>query len=132
MATDTDTGRASGESGFGRVSRLRGRLFESLTLGASVFGIVALAVLLAYVFWDAFGLAAAEPGWYVVFAGLTLLPAVAFVWYARRHPVVGETSLELVSTALAGVLGGFGLVAVLEVIAGDEVWFTYFCTVVAP
>ena len=132
MATDTDTGRASGESGFGRVSRLRGRLFESLTLGASVFGIVALAVLLAYVFWDAFGLATAEPGWYVVFAGLTLLPAVAFVWYARRHPAVGETSLELVSTALAGVLGGFGLVAVLEVIAGDEVWFAYFCTVVAP
>ena len=128
MATDTDTG----ESGFGRVSRLRGRVFESLTLGASVFGIVALAVLLAYVFWDAFGLAAAAPGWYAVFAGLTVAPAVGFVWYARRHPTVGETSLELVSTALAGVLGGFGLVAVLEVIAGDEVWFAYFVTVVAP
>jgi len=132
MATDTDRANPGGESGFGRVSRIRGRLFESLTLGASVFGIAALGVLLAYVFWDAFGLDAAEPVWYAVFAGLTVLPAVGFVWYARRAPAVGETSLELVSTLLAGVLGGFGAVAVLEVIAGDEVWFAYCCTVVAP
>ena len=135
MATDTDTaGRTETgqEPAFGRVSRVRGLLFKYLTLGASVFGIAALGVLLAYVFWDAFGLAAAEPVWYAVFAGLTLLPAVGFVWYARREPTVGETSLELVSTLLAGVLGGFGAVAVLEVIAGDEVWFAYFLTVVAP
>ncbi|PSP82368.1 phosphate ABC transporter permease PtsA [Halobacteriales archaeon QS_1_68_17] len=41
-------------------------------------------------------------------------------------------ALELVSTSLAGLLGGFGLVAVLEVIAGAGVWFAYFLTVVAP
>jgi phosphate transport system permease protein len=117
---------------FGRVSRLKGRAFEYLTLYASVFGILALGVLLAYVFWDAFGLASADPAWYGIFAAVVLAPVGGFLTYTRRNPLAGEVALELASTVLAGLLGGFALVAVLEVIAGPGVWFAYFATVVGP
>ncbi|MFB6128115.1 MAG: phosphate ABC transporter permease PstA [Halolamina sp.] len=127
----TDTGRTTVE-GFGEVNRIKGTLFEYATLAASVVGIVALGVLLAYVFWDAFGLGTAGVRWYGAFAALVVAPVVGFVWYARRNSAVGAVALELVSTATAGLLAGFGAVAVLEIIAGDPVWFTYFATVVGP
>jgi len=129
MATETDQ---STVEGFGRVNRLRGRLFEYATFLASVIGIVALGVLLTYVFWDAFGLETAEIAWYGLFLLLVVAPVGAFVWYTRRNRLAGEVALELFATTMGGVLGGFALVAVLEVIAGDEVWFAYFTTIVAP
>jgi phosphate transport system permease protein len=129
MATETDT---LGEGGFGQVSRIKGVAFRYLTFLASVFGIVALGVLLAYVFWDAFGLDSAEPTWYAALAVFVVLPSVAFVAYARRDPVTAEVALELVSTFLGGLLGGFGVLAILDIIAGPNVWFTYFLTVLAP
>jgi len=127
MATDTST-----ESRFGAVSRTKGTVFEYLAFFSSTAGILALAVLLAYVFWDAFGLQSAELAWYGAFAAFVVAPVVAFVAYTRWDPVAGEVALELSSTAMAGLLGGFGVVAVLEVIVGPDVWFGYFVTVVAP
>lgn len=127
MATPT-----SGETAFASVSRTKGTVFEYLTLGASLFGLVALGVLLLYVFWDAFGLASAELAWYVALAVCVVVPTVGFVSYARRNTIAGEVALELVSTAMGGLLAGFGVVAVLEIIAGPAVWFAYFLTVVAP
>jgi phosphate transport system permease protein len=115
-----------------RMRRLRGNLFEYGTLLASLAGILALGILLAYVVWDAFGLAAADTAWYVIFAAVVLAPAGPLVWYARRNPLAGEVTLELVATTMGGVLGGFALTAVLEVIAGPPVWFAYFATVAAP
>jgi phosphate transport system permease protein len=131
MATETDTGVQAGD-GFERVSRLRGTIFRYLSLGASLFGIVALGVLLSYVFWDAFGLSTASLPWYGLFALFVVAPMAGFVAYARRNTLAGEVALELASTAMAGVLGGFALVVVLEVIAGDRVWFAYFLTVALP
>jgi len=127
MATDT---KNSGT--FGRVSRTKGTVFEYLAFGSSVAGIAALAVLLAYVFWDAFGLASAEPAWYGAFAGLVVAPVLAFIAYTRRNPLAGEVALELSSTMMAGVLGGFGIIAIFEVVVGSDVWLGYFLTVVAP
>jgi len=127
MATETAT-----DDGFGRVSRTKGIIFEYLTLGSSLAGIVALAVLLVYVLWDAFGLGSAELAWYGAFGALVVLPVLGFVAYAQRDPLAGEVALELVSTTMAGVLGGFGVVAIFEVIVGPDVWFAYFLTVVAP
>jgi len=129
MATETPT---ETDEGFDRVGRLRGVVFKYVTFIASVSGIGALGVLLAYVSWDAFGLATAEPAWYGVFVGVILLPVAVFILYTRRNPVAGEVALELVSTFLGGLLGGFGLFAVLEVIVGPEVWFTYLVTVIVP
>ena len=48
MATEDSTA-------FGRISRTKDVAFEYLTLGATLFGIVALGVLLAYVAVDAVG-----------------------------------------------------------------------------
>jgi len=127
----TDSRRQAVET-FGTVDRLKGRVFEYLTLFASLAGIVALGVLLGYVFWDAFGLETAETTWYLVFAAVVVGPVGGFVLYATRNELAGEVALELVSTAMGGLLSGFALVAVLEVIAGDEVWFAYFVTIVAP
>jgi len=129
MATDTERPAIDD---LGEVSRLRGRVFEYTTLLASLFGIVALGVLLGYVFWDAFGLVAADPVWYGVFVATVVVPVAGFVLYARRDRTAGTVALELASTVMGGVLGGFALVAVLEVIAGSGVWFAYFATLVAP
>jgi phosphate transport system permease protein len=127
MAADSVT-----DSGFDTISRRKGTVFEYLTFGSSVVGIVALAVLLAYVFWDAFGLQSAEPMWYGAFAIFVIAPVLGFVVFSQRHAVAGEVALELSATAMAGLLGGFGVVAVLEVILGPDVWFGYFVMVVAP
>jgi len=129
MATKRETSEVDG---FGQVSRLRGRVFRYASALASVLGIVALGVLLMYVFWDAFGLKSAELTWYGLFALLFVVPVGGFVWYTRYNPLAGEVALEVVATLMGGVLGGFAVVAVLEVIAGDEVWFAYFSTVVGP
>lgn len=127
MATPT-----SGDTAFESVSRTKGAVFEYLTLGASLFGLVALGVLLLYVFWDAFGLASAELAWYGALVGCVVVPTLGFTAYARRNTVAGTVALELVSTAMGGVLAGFGVVAVVEVIAGPAVWFAYFLTVAVP
>ena len=131
MATDTGASEEYG-SGFGRVSRLRGIVFEYVTFLASIFGIASLAVLLSYVAWDAFGLEAAAPAWYGLLAVTVLLPVAGIGLYARRNPLVGEVALELFATAMGGTLAGFALVVVLLVIAGSGTWFAYFLTVAAP
>jgi phosphate transport system permease protein len=128
----TEPSAATDASTFARVSRTKGVIFEAVTSIASVVGILALAVLLAYVAWDAFGLAAAEPAWYGVFVATVVAPVGGFLLYTRRNPVAGETALELGATTMAGVLGGFALIAVLDVIAGPLIWFAYFVTVLAP
>jgi phosphate transport system permease protein len=129
MATETDT---IDEAGLGRVNRFKGIAFRYITFLASVFGIVALAILLAYVSWDAFGLDAAEPAWYAALVAFVFAPSVPFLAYTRRDPLAGHVALELVSTFLAGLLSAFGVLAILEIIAGPNVWFTYFLTVVGP
>jgi phosphate transport system permease protein len=130
MAAEASTPTERSE--FARISRSKGIVFEYATFLASILGIASLAVLLAYVVWDAFGLEAAEPAWYALLLATVVVPTGGFIAYTRRDPLAGETALELASTAMAGVLGGFGLVAILDVIAGPQVWFAYFVTVIGP
>jgi len=121
------------ETEFGQVSRLKGVLFKYLTFGASVFGIAALAALLAYVFWDAFGMKHAEAAWYLVFGVTTGLPTLGFVVYAeRRDRNAGQVALEIVSTLLGTLMVAFAAVIVLAVIAGSGTWFAYFVTTLGP
>ncbi|AGN00276.1 phosphate ABC transporter permease [Salinarchaeum sp. Harcht-Bsk1] len=70
MATDHSTD-------FGHVSRLRGTLFEALSLGSSLLGIVTLGILLAIVSVDALGLDAADGGWILTIVGLVVVPPLA-------------------------------------------------------
>ncbi len=85
---------------FEPVSRLRGVVFEKLSLGASVFGIVALAVLLIYVVIDAFDLTAASPEWLLTFFITLVLPFVAFSLYSAND----RTLTRQVVVALGGGL----------------------------
>lgn len=131
----TDTGPETIESvdpGLGRVSRLRGALFRYVTFVASLVGVVSLGVLLAYVFWDALGMDSAQPGWYAGFFLLVVAPFVGFVLRARTDAVAGEVALELFATVAGGIQGGFALVVVLDVIAGVDVWLSYFLTTIGP
>ena len=120
------------ETGFGQISRLRGTVFKYLTFGASLVGILALGVLLAYVFWDALGLDSAGTAWYLTYTVALLAPLLGFLAYARDRPTVTAGALELVGFTLAGGLLSFAAIIVLIVIAGPQVWLTYFLTVIAP
>jgi phosphate transport system permease protein len=109
----TDNAHADG---FGEVSRVRGIVFEYLSLGASVLGIFALAVLLVYVTIDAFDLANASPEWLLTYFVTLVVPYLAFCLYSANDRTLTRRTL--------GVLGG-GLVATAVV-------FTAIETVVRP
>ncbi|WP_435094213.1 phosphate ABC transporter permease PstA [Halorubrum sp. N11] len=108
MATDTDTARVEE---FGEVSRVRGIIFEYLSLGASVLGIFALAVLLIYVTIDAFDLANASPLWLLTYFLTLVVPFLGFCLYSARDRA-------LMRRAVA-VAGG-GLIAVAAVFTAVE------------
>ncbi|ELZ37858.1 phosphate ABC transporter permease [Halorubrum saccharovorum DSM 1137] len=106
MATDN-----ANAGGFGEVSRLRGVVFEYLSLGASVAGLVALGVLLVYVTIDAFDLANASPEWLLTYFLTLVVPFLAFCLYSANDPTVTRRAL--------GALGG-GLVAVAALFTAIE------------
>jgi len=106
MATDN-----ANADGFGEVSRVRGIAFEYLSLGASVFGLVALGVLLVYVAIDAFDLANASPEWLLTYFVTLVVPFLAFCLYSADDPEVTRRAL--------GALGG-GLVTVAVVFTAIE------------
>ncbi|QLD89742.1 phosphate ABC transporter permease PstA [Natronomonas salina] len=106
MATETTS-----RDDFGEVSQLRGLLFEYLSLGASVVGILALALLLVYVTIDAFGLWNADDAWLLAYVAAFAFPAVGFLLYAADDPrVTRQSGLALVG----GLVGFFALFRGLE------------------
>jgi phosphate transport system permease protein len=97
--------------GFGTVSRVKGRIFKAISFSASIFGILMLAVLLAYVVMDAFDLSNASPEWLLTYYITLVLPLIGFSLYS-----VGDRGLtQHVIVMLAG-----GLVAVAAVFTGFE------------
>ena len=108
MATDTDTSRIEE---FGEVSRVRGIVFEYLSLGASVLGIFALGVLLVYVTIDAFDLAGASPLWLLTYFLTLVLPFLGFCLYSARDRAL---------TRRAAAVAGGGLVAVAAAFTAIE------------
>ncbi|MFB6308781.1 MAG: phosphate ABC transporter permease PstA [Haloarculaceae archaeon] len=118
MATET-------EGSFGRVSRLRGVVFEYVTLAASLVGIVSLGILLIYVTIDAFGLEAASPAWFLVYFLTLVAPVGAFSYYARKNPEVKDAALGVLTVAIGGLMVAIAGVIVLSVIVGPDVWFAH-------
>ncbi len=105
-------GATAGETeSFGRVSRIRGFLFENLTRAASAVGVVALLALLVYTALDAFQPATADPGWYLVYAGTLGVPMLLGAWYCWRHRAVGRVGLRSLAAVIAA--GTVGAVLVL-------------------
>lgn len=97
---------------FGQISRVKGTLFRWLALGASLFGILALAVLLVYVTVDAFGLVDAEPAW-TLFAIATLLGPVLGLWLYSTHD--REMARNVGGVLGGGLVGSFLLARSLEI-----------------
>jgi len=102
MATDN-----ANTSEFGEVSRVRGVVFEYLSLGASVVGLVALGVLLVYVTIDAFDLANASPEWLLTYFITLVVPFLAFCLYSVSDPTVTRRSLGALGGGLVGVAALF-------------------------
>lgn len=93
------------------VSRVKGTVFEYLSLGASFVGIVMLAVLLVYVSLDAFDLPNASPEWLLTYFVTLVLPIVGFFVYSADD----ERVTRRVVIALVG-----GLVLTFVVFRGFE------------
>jgi phosphate transport system permease protein len=101
---------ADAETAFGRVSRTKGFLFRWLTLAASLFGIVALAVLLVFVIVDAFGLKQADPLWIVAAVATGLGPVLGLWLYAADdRDLTIHAAITLVGGAVAAYLLELGL-----------------------
>jgi phosphate transport system permease protein len=130
MATETVSEEAGG--GFGTVSRIRGVLFEYLTLAASLLGVVALAILLSYVSYDAFGLETADPAWYGVFAMTVVVPTAAVLAYARPRPAMRDAIGGILSLILGGSLVTLAAIILLSVIITPAIWFSHLVVVVVP
>lgn len=92
---------------FGRVSRVRGRVFETVSLASSLLGIVALAILLAFVVTDAFGLGAADEGWILAYVVTLVVPTLALWSYRLEDRTV-------VARAGAGLALGAPVALALE------------------
>ncbi|WP_058367689.1 phosphate ABC transporter permease PstA [Haloparvum sedimenti] len=114
MATDDATtagtaGDAATDDGvdFGEVSRIKGVLFEYLSLGASVVGLVALAVLLVYVSVDAFDLANASPAWLLVYFLTLVLPFLGFCLYAADDRKLSRNAAVTLSGGLVATAVAF-------------------------
>ncbi|WP_232703401.1 phosphate ABC transporter permease PstA [Halobacterium wangiae] len=113
--------RFTGETG---VSRLRGRLFEGVTLAATVFGLVVVAAMLAYVFVDAVQPFTADPGWHAVYAATVVLPvlALAVTYYTADGPA-GEVAVAVTGIPVVGLVVGAGLAVLFIEIATPADWF---------
>lgn len=110
MSTDTDQTATDGSS-FGRVSRTKDVAFRWLTLGAALFGILALAVLLANVVVDAVG--------WLNWGFLTGMPSFSDPYEAGFFPaIVGSVAL-MVLIALITFPLGVGAAIYLEEYASD-------------
>ncbi|WP_411967092.1 phosphate ABC transporter permease PstA [Haloferax sp. YSSS75] len=128
MATQSDTIES-----FGQVSRRAGVIFRYLLMGATMFGIVTLAILLVYVANDALQPLTADLGWYLVFFLTLVAPATLVGAYLLRTNVEAFKLGALVVGMLAVTLMFSGGVAILFVdIVPPLVSLSYAVGLVVP
>lgn len=118
---------------FEQVSRAKGVVFEYLSLAASVIGLVALAVLLIYVFVDAFDLANASPEWLLTYFLTFVVPFIGFCLYsANDRQLARNTGIALVG----GLVGTAVVFTAVEMFIGTVPrlsWqLVYLFVVIAP
>ncbi|WP_248895548.1 phosphate ABC transporter permease PstA [Haloplanus halobius] len=112
--------------GFGHVSRTVGTVFRYLLLAATLFGIVALTILLIYVANDAIQPLTADPGWHLTFFLTLVLPTLVAGSYLLRTDVpslkfgAAVVGMLAVSTMFAG-----GAAMIFVDIVEPVTWFGY-------
>ncbi len=128
MATGTDTVES-----FGQVSRTAGRAFRVVLLAATLAGILALAVLLAYVVNDAIQPFTADTGWYLVYALTLIAPTVAVGAYLyRRDPSTLWVGAGGLAVPVVGLLFGSGVALLFVDIVPPLAWFAYYLGLAVP
>ncbi|USZ67664.1 phosphate ABC transporter permease PstA [Halorussus salilacus] len=124
MATERSTREESWYGTGEGVNQLRGRLFKWGCLGAMLFGIAMVFVLLAYVALDAIRPLTADPGWHLTFFLALVAPTTALVGYYglrdRRSGWVGATATALPAFCL---LIGSGIALLLVEVFRPIEWF---------
>ncbi|GAB6861313.1 phosphate ABC transporter permease PstA [Haloplanus litoreus] len=112
--------------GFGHVSRTVGTVFRYLLLAATLFGIVALAVLLLYVANDAIQPLTADPGWHLTFFLTLVLPTLLASGYLlRTDPASFRFGGAVVGTLAVSTMFGGGAAMIFVDIVAPVTWFAY-------
>jgi phosphate transport system permease protein len=130
MATDTSTDY---EEGFGQVGKTAGTIFRYLLLGATLFGIVVVSILLVYVANDAIQPLTADPGWLLTFFLAFVLPTLAVSGYlARRQRPAFSFGSTLIGFVLVSLLFGTGIAIVFLDVLSPLVWLGYVLALALP
>ena len=105
------------------VSRIRGKLFKGVCLGATLLALLSVFVLLLYVANDAFRPLSADPGWLLAFGGTLLLPALgAMRYYYARDTRAGETAAIALGLPIVCLLLTGGVFITFEHIISVYQW----------
>lgn len=116
------------KTAFGRVSRLRGVLFENLTRAASAVALVALFLLLAFTVRDAVQPFTADPEWYLLLSGTFVVPTLAVAWYCWNRPRTASVAVRATGATVAGL----ALAAVLVLWLGGQLALLVVVAVIIP
>ncbi|MFB6101092.1 MAG: phosphate ABC transporter permease PstA [Haloplanus sp.] len=112
--------------GFGHVSRTVGIVFRYLLLAATLFGIVALTVLLIYVANDAIQPLTADPGWHLTFFLTLVVPSLAVGAYLfRTDPASFRFGAAIVGTLAVSTMFAGGVAMIFVDIIPPVVWFAH-------
>ncbi|MFA9516645.1 phosphate ABC transporter permease PstA [Halopenitus sp. H-Gu1] len=114
MATDvpTTTLEESGTQASRRWRRLKGILFESILVAATLFGLLALVAIVVLIGLDALAPLSAGPSWYLIYLVTLVTPTSAATLYIRRHPPARRVN----ATAFAVTFGALTVSFVAYVI----------------
>ncbi len=110
---------------------IKGIIFRSILLVATLIGIVSLFILMIYVFSDAINPLSGEIGWYLAYFITIILPMLGFLFYALRDPDIWGTSIQSF-----GVLFGVIILAIMSYTIPQTLnpydIFVYFLTISIP
>jgi len=130
MATETDSEYSEG---YGQVSRTVGTVFRYVLLGATLFGIVMLAILLVYVANDALQPLTADPRWHLTFLLTLVVPTVAVGGYlSARNVDALKLGLTVVGTFVVGLMFSAGAAMIFVDIIAPLTWFAYVVALLVP
>ncbi|MFC7234226.1 phosphate ABC transporter permease PstA [Halosegnis marinus] len=128
MATDSAV-----VEGFGRVSRTAGTVFRYLLLAATLFGLVALTVLLVFVFNDAVQPFTADPGWHLTYFLTLVVPSLAVGGYLfARNRAALRTGLTTIGLLVVSLMFAGGVGMIFVDIVSPIVWFAYVLALAIP
>ncbi|MDX1747498.1 MAG: phosphate ABC transporter, permease protein PstA, partial [Halobacteriales archaeon] len=131
MAVDIE--RSYAAEGFGQVSRRVGTVFRYLLLAATLVGIVALALLLALVSYDAIKPQTASTGWYATLVAIFVIPSLLVGGFIQRRTPNGLTVGAIgLGIPVLGLLFGSGASMLFIDIVTPVTWLAYVVALLLP